>query len=241
MDSDPSRGCRAGRDLEGFARAGQDAALGLTDVARVLDDIAIDLSFARHADRKQLRQASERLESIARTLVGETGAGSPMGAKHAAILGKVALAAAAVAVLPFAEGVGRVAGRGFKSSYACAMKSLERLHHHAEAAQSATRRDLSLQITGLSGQLRALAAEVGVEMTDHLDLGQMTSSLQVPTGFAFDRLREAIEMVPSDPPRAVEDRGHASSQATDGLLETLAAIEYRIAEVFAQLVGDATS
>jgi len=106
MDSYSSLRWLEGRDLEGLLRAGREAAAGLMDVSRVLDDIEIDLTFARHADRRQLRQSSERLESIARTLTGETQAGSPVGAKHASMVGKVALAAATISVLPFAEGKG---------------------------------------------------------------------------------------------------------------------------------------
>ena len=161
-------------------RAGQEAAAGLTDVAKVLNDIEIDLTFARHANRRQLRQSSERLGSIARTLVGETQASSPVGAKHASILGKVALAAATMSMLPFADGADPPAGRRFKASYEHAMRNLDRVHQYAEAAQSETRKDLRLQIAALFGQLDALAAEVGLEMAEHLDLGQVTNMLQLP-------------------------------------------------------------
>jgi len=107
MDGYSSLHWREERDNEGLLRAGQEAAAGLTDVSRVLNDIEIDLTFARHANRSQLRQSSQRLESIARTLIGETQASSPVGAKHASMVGKVALAAATISVLPFAEGAGR--------------------------------------------------------------------------------------------------------------------------------------
>jgi hypothetical protein len=228
------------QDREGLLRAGKEAAGGLRDVARVLDEIEIDLTFARHANRRQLRQSSERLESIAHTLVGETRAGSPVGARHASILGKVALAAATMSMLPFADGAGRLAGRRFRTSYEHAMRNLERVHQYAEAAQSETRKDLRLQITALFGQLDGLAAEVGVEMAERLGLGQVANTLELPPSAAFDGLRQAIEKIPPDAAKAPdgESRDPAAGPASD-LAETLAVIEYRIAEVFAQLTGDA--
>ena len=237
MDASSSLQWREEQDLEGLLRAGQEAAAGLTDVARVLDDIEIDLTFARHANRRQLRQSSERLGSIARTLVGETQASSPVGAKHASILGKVALAAATMSMLPFADGADPSAGRRFRASYEHAMRNLDRVHQYAEAAQSETRKDLRLQIAVLFGQLDALAAEVGMEMAERLDLGQVTNMLQLPPSEAFDDLRQAIEKVPSDTKQSPED--DPTVGAMSGLAETLAVIEYRIAEVFAQLTGDA--
>ena len=228
------------QDREGLLRAGQEAAAGLTDVARVLDDIEIDLTFARHADRRQLRQSSERLESIARTLIGETQAGSPVGAKHASMVGKAALAAATMSVLPFAERAGRLAGQKFKASYERAMRNLELVHHYAESAQSKTREDLRLQITALFGQLDALAADLGVEMAERLDLGQVTNTLQLPPSEAFDGLRRAIEKVSSTAKQTPEDTAQDPTVGTmSSLRETLAVIEYRIAEVFAQMAGDA--
>jgi hypothetical protein len=237
MDATSSLQWREEQDLEGLLRAGQEAATGLTEVARVLDDIEIDLTFARHANRRQLRQSSERLVSIARTLVGETQASSPVGAKHASILGKVALAAATMAMLPFADGADPSAGRRFRASYEHAMRNLDRVHQYAEAAQSETRKDLRLQIAALFGQLDALAAEVGMEMAARLDLSEVTHMLQLPPSEAFDDLRQAIEKVPSDTKQSLED--DPTVGAMNGLAETLAVIEYRIAEVFAQLTGDA--
>jgi hypothetical protein len=240
MDSSSSLHWHKEQDREGLLRAGQEAAAGLTDVARVLDDIEIDLTFARHADRMQLRQSSERLGSIARTLVGETQASSPIGARHASILGKVALAAATMSMLPFAEGAGPLAGRKFRASYEHAMRNLERVHQYAEAAQSETRMDLRLQITALFSRLDGLAAEVGVEIGDRLDLGQATNTPQLPPSAALDGLREAIEMAPSDTTQAPHGEMQDATVGTiSGLAETLAVIEYRIAEVFAQLTGDA--
>jgi hypothetical protein len=228
------------QDLEGLLHAGQEAAAGLTDVSRVLDDIEIDLTFARHADRRQLRQSSERLESIAHTLIGETQASSPVGAKHASMVGKAALAAATISVLPFAERAGRVTGQKFKASYERSMRNLELVHHYAESAQSKTREDLRLQITALFGQLDALAAELGVEIAERIDLGQPTNTLELPPSEAFDGLRQAIEKVSSNAKQAPEDTVQdPGAGPMSGLLETLAVIECRIAEVFAQMAGDA--
>ena len=241
MDSYSSSHWHEEQDLEGLLlRAGQEAAAGLTDVSRVLDDIEIDLTFARHADRRQLRQSSERLQSIARTLIGETRASSPVGAKHACIVGKSALAAATISVLPFAERAGRLAGQKFKAAYERAMRNLELVHHYAESAQSRMREDLKTQITALFGQLDALAAELGVEMAERLDLSQVTNTLQLPPSEAFDGLRQAIEKVSSGTEQAPVDSVQVPTVgAMSGLLETLAVIEYRIAEVFAQMAGDA--
>ena len=156
------------------------------------------------------------------------------------MVGKVALAAATISVLPFAEGAGRLAGQRFKASYERAMRNLERVHHYAESAQSETREDLKLQIAALFGRLDVLAAELGVETAERLDLGQGTNTLQLPPSEAFDGLRQAIEKAPSNTKQAPEDAAQEPSVgATSGLLETLAVIEYRIAEVFAQMAGDA--
>ena len=240
MDSYSSFHWHEEQDYEGLLRAGQEAAAGLTDVSRVLDDIEIDLTFARHADRRLLRQSSQRLESIARTLIGETQAGSPVGAKHASMVGKAALAAATISVLPFADGAGRLAGQRFRASYEHAMRNLERVHQYAESAQSKTREDLKLQITSLFGQLDALAAELGVEMAERLDLGHVTNTPQLPPSEAFDGLRQAIEKISSDAQQAPEDTAQdpAAVGATSDLLDTLGVIEYRIAEVFAQMAGN---
>lgn len=239
MDSYSSARWHEEQDLEGLLRAGQEAAAGLLDVSRVLDDIEIDLTFARHADRRQLRQSSERLESIAGTLIGETKASSPVGAKHASMVGKAALAAATISVLPFAERAGRMVGQNFKTSYERAMRNLELVHQYAESAQSKTREDLRLQITALFGQLDALAAELGVEIAERLDLGQVANTLELPPNEAFDGLRQAIEEVSSSAKEAPEETVQDPTVgAMSGLLETLAVIEYRIAEVFAQMAGD---
>jgi hypothetical protein len=230
------------QNREGLLRAGKEAAAGLTDVAKILGDIDVDLTFARHADRTELRHSSQRLESIARTLIGETQAGSPVGAQHASILGKVALASATMSMLPFADGAGHSAGRRFRASYEHALRNLERVQQYAEAAQSETRQDLRRQISALFGQLDALAAEVGVEMADRPDFGQVTTMLQLPPSTAFDELRQAIEKVPSDGTLDLDgDTQDPTAEATSDLAETLAVIEYRITEVFAQLAGDPPS
>ena len=57
----------------------------------------------------------------------------------------------------------------------------------------------------------------------------------LPPSEAFDDLRQAIEKVPSDTKQSLED--DPTVGAMNGLAETLAVIEYRIAEVFAQLTG----
>jgi hypothetical protein len=145
-----------------------------------------------------------------------------------------------MSMLPFADGADPSAARRFKASYEHAVRNLERVHQYAEAAQSETRKDLRLQIAVLFGQLDALAAEVGLEMAEHLDLGQVTNMLQLPPSEAFDDLRHAIEKVPSDTARSPEGDAHDPAVGPmSGLAETLAVIEYRIAEVFAQLTGDA--
>jgi hypothetical protein len=121
------------------------------------------------------------------------------------VVGKVALAAATISVLPFAEDAGRLAGQRFKASYERAMRDLERVHHYAESAQSKTREDLRLQIAALFGQLDVLAAELGVETAGRLDRGQGTNTLQLPPSEAFDGLRLAIEKAPSNAKQAPED------------------------------------
>ena len=119
------------------------------------------------------------------------------------------------------------------------MRNLERVHQYAEAAQCETRKDLRLQITALFGQLDGLAAEVGVEMAERLDLGQVTNTLQLPPSAAFDGLRQAIERAPFHTTQAPDGETQDPTMGVvGGLAETLAVIEYRIAEVFAQLTGD---
>ena len=89
-------------------------------------------------------------------------------------------------------------------------------------------------------RLDALAAELGVETAERLDLRQVTNTLQLPPSEAFDGLRQAIEKVSSNTEQAPEETAQVPTVgAMSGLLETLAVIEYRIAEVFAQMAGDA--
>jgi hypothetical protein len=92
----------------------------------------------------------------------------------------------------------------------------------------------------LFGQLDALAAEVGVEMAERLGLGHVANTLELPPSAAFDGLRQTIEKIPLDAARAPgsETLDPTVGRASD-LAETLTVIEYRIAEVFAQLTGDA--
>ena len=152
--------------LEYMQRAAEEAAGALREVCMVLDEIALDMSFARHASRTPLRLSSDRIEKIARTLIGEAHACGAVGAKHTSIVGKAALAAATISVLPFAEDAGQVAMNRFKASHERATKNLELVHQYAESAQSETRKDLSLQITALFGELDELTAEVGMEMAE---------------------------------------------------------------------------
>ena len=61
-----------------------------------------------------------------------------------------------------------------------------------------------------------------------------------PRSEAFDGLRQAIEKVSSNTEQAPEETAQVPTVgAMSGLLETLVLIEYRIAEVFAQMAGDA--
>ena len=103
-------------------RAAEEAAGALSEVCMVLDEIALDMSFARHASRKPLRQSADRIENVARTLIGEARTCSPIGAKHTSIVAKVALAAATISVLPFAEDAGQVAMNRFKASHERALE-----------------------------------------------------------------------------------------------------------------------
>lgn len=78
-----------------------------------------------------------------------------------------------------------------------------------------------------------------MEMAERFDVVQVTNTLQLPPSEAFDGLRQVIEQVPSNimqaPGEAAQD---PTVEAASGLLERLAVIEYRIAEVFAQMAGD---
>ncbi len=79
-----------------------------------------------------------------------------------------------------------------------------------------------------------------MEMAERVDLGLVTNTLQLPPSAAFDGLREAIEKAPFDVTQTSDGETHNPTLgAMSGLAETLAVIEYRIAEVFAQLTGDA--
>ncbi len=227
--------------LEDMQRAAEEAAGALREVCMVLDEIALDLSFARHASRMPLRLSSDRIENIARTLIGEANARGPVGAKHTSIVGKVALAAATISVLPFAEDAGRVAMHRFKASHERAMRNLEWVHQYAESAQSETRKDLSLQITTLFGELDRLSAEVGMEMAEQRrELEEAMNMRLLPASWALEGLDQAIGKVRMDAKQASmdEDRGSLLG-STSSRLERLVEIEFKIAEIFAQLTGDA--
>jgi hypothetical protein len=222
-------------------RAAEEAAGALREVCMVLDEIAFDMSFARHANRMPLRLSSDRIENIARTLIGEANACGPVGARHMSIVGKVALAAATMSVLPFAEDAGQVAMHRFKASHERAMRNLEWVHQYAESAQSETRKELSLQISALSGELDRLAAELGMEMAEkRRELEEATIMRQLPASWPLEGLDQAIGKVRLDAKQASadEDRGSFVG-STSSHWERLAEIEFSIAEIFAQLTGDA--
>jgi len=226
--------------LEYMQRAAEEAAGALREVCMVLDEIALDMSFAKHANRTPLRLSYDRIENIARTLIGEAHACGPVGAKHTSIVGKAALAAATISVLPFAEDAGRVAMNRFKASHQRAMRNLEWVHQYADSAQSETRKDLSLQITALFGELDRLAAEVGMEMAEQRrELEEAMSTRQLPASWALEGLDQVIVKVRMNARQASvdEDRGRLVG-STDSHWERLAEIEFRIAEIFAQLTGD---
>ena len=206
----------------------------------VLDSIALDMSFARHANRMPLRLSSDRIENIARTLIGEAHACGPLGAKHTSIVGKVALAAATISVLPFAEDAGQIAMHRFKASHERAIRNLELVHQYAESAQSETRKDLSFQIRTLFGELDRLAAQVGVEMAEQRrELEEAMSTRQLPASWALEGLDQVILKVRIDAKQAsVGEERSWSVGSTNSHLERLAEIEFRIAEIFAQLTGD---
>jgi len=223
-------------------RAAEEAAGALREVCMVLDEIALDMRFARHANRTPLRLSSDRIMNIARTLVGEAHACGPVGAKHASIVGKVALAAATISVLPFADDARQVALHRFKASHERAMRNLEWVHQYAESAQAETRKDLSVQITVLFGQLDRLAAEVGMEMAEQRrELEEAMNVRQLPVSWALEGLRQVIEKVDMDAKQSSVDEGQGRLfGSTSSHLEDLAEIEFRIAEIFAQLTGDAS-
>jgi hypothetical protein len=229
------------QDLENMQHAAEEAAGALREVCMVLDEIALDLSFARHASRMPLRLSSDRIENIARTLIGEAHACGPVGAKHTSIVGKVALAAATISVLPFAEDAGQEVMHRFKASHERSMRSLEWVHQYAESAQSETRKDLGLQITALFGELDRLAAEVGMEMSEQRnELEEAMSTRQLPAKWTLEGLDQVIAKVRMGAKQGSvdEDRGWLLG-STGSHWERLAEIEFRIAEIFAQLTGDA--
>ncbi len=226
--------------LGDMQQAAEEAAGALREVCMVLDEIALDMRFARHASRAPLRQASDRLENIARTLVGEAHACSPVGAKHTSIVGKVALAAATISVLPFGEDAGQVAMHRFKASHQRAMRNLEAVHQYGEKAQSELRKNLSLQIRALFGELDRITAEVGMEMAEQRrELEEAMNVRQLPATWALEGLEQVIGKVRMDAKQASLDEDRSSLLgSTSSHLERLAEIEFRIAEIFAQLTGD---
>ena len=226
--------------LEDMQRAAEEAAGALREVCMVLDEIALDLSFARHASRLPLRLSSDRLENIARTIISEAYACGPVGAKHTSIVGKVALAAATISVLPFAEDAGQLAMYRFKASHERATRNLEWVHDFAESAQSEMRKDLHPQITALVVELERLAVEFGGEtIAQRRELEEAISTRQLPADWALEGLDQVIVKVRMDAERTCvdEDRGESVSSMTSHW-ERLAEIEFEVAEIFAQLTGD---
>jgi hypothetical protein len=206
----------------------------------VLDEIALDMSFAKHANRMPLRLSSNRIENITRTLMSEVNARSPVGAKHASIVGRVALAAATISVLPFAEDAGQVVTCRFKAAHGRAMKNLEWVYQYAESAQSETRSELNLQIKDLVMELDRLAAKVGMEMTQQRrELDEAMNMRQLPAKWALESVGEVLGQIPVGAQSASEDgEGGSLFDSTSDYLYRLTEIKFRIAEIFAQLTGD---
>jgi hypothetical protein len=221
-------------------RAAEQAAGALGEVCIVLEEIALDMSFARHASRVPLRLSSDRLERIARTLVSEAHASGSVGAKHVAIAGKVALASATMSVLPFAEDAGPVVMNRFKASYERATINLDLVQQCAESAQSETRKDIGVQITALLGELDQLAKEVGVGMVEQRhELEEAMNKRELAASRTLDGIDRAIEKVRLDPGQASVEGGRDTLDGSTGSRwERLVEIEFRIAEIFAQLTGD---
>ena len=221
--------------------AAEEAAGALGEVCLVLDGIALDMSFARHASRVPLKLSSVRLERIARALTSEAGACGPVGAKHISIAGKVALAGATISVLPFAEDAGQVAMNRFKASHERATRNLDLVEQSAESAQAETRKDLSLQIAALFGELDLLAKEVGEGMVEQRrELQDAMNKRELAASWALEGLDQALEGARTDAsqPGSVEEHGTGSLGPTGSRWERLVEIEFKIAEIFAQLTGD---
>jgi hypothetical protein len=221
--------------------AAEEAAGALGEVCMVLDEIALDMSFARHANRMPLHLSSDRLERIARTLLSEAGASGPVGAKHISIVGKVALASATISVLPFAEDAGQDVMNRFKASHERATRNLDLVQQYAESAQSETRKELGSQIASLFGELDMLANEVGVGMAEQRrELEEAVNKRELAASWALEGLGHAIEKVRMDAQQqgSVGEGRNGSSDSTDARWERLVEIEFRIAEIFAQLTGD---
>jgi hypothetical protein len=227
--------------LRQMQQAATEAAGALNEVCMVLDGIALDMTFARHASRTPLRLSSQRVENVARTLLDEANASSPIGARHASVIGKVTLAAATISVLPFAEDAGRVAMQRFRASHERATSNLDEVSRFADRAQTETRRDLSLQIAALVGELDHLAGTLGFEMTEHRrELEEAMGTQLLPARWSLDGLDHVLGQVRMEL-QPVSDDGDRSTSAgsTSGHLNRLAEIEFMIAEIFAQLTGDA--
>jgi hypothetical protein len=226
--------------LQEMQQAGEHAASALSVICMVLDEIALDMSFARHANRMPLRLSSNRIENIARTITSEVNARSPVGAKHASIIGKVALAEATISVLPFAEDAAQAATYRFRVAYERAVKNLEWMQQCAECAQFETRRELKLQMTALVMELDRVAAKVGMEMTEQRrELFDAMHTRQVPARWALESVGQVVGPIPICTQGASEngERGPLLG-STSEYLDRVTEIKFRIAEIFAQLTGD---
>jgi len=221
-------------------RSAEEAAEALREVCMVLDAIALDRSFARHAKREPLRLASDRIENVARTLIGEAHASGPIGAKHTSIVGKVALAAATISVLPFAEDAGQMLMHRFTASHGRAMTNLDWVYRFAECAQSERRNALRDQIAALSAELDCLAAGVGTETSDQRGaLQHALERRELPARWTLEHLEQVLAKASCKQPRgSVSEDERRFVGSTDERLDRLAEIEFTIAEIFAQLTGD---
>lgn len=222
-------------------RAAEEASGALGEVCMVLDEIALDLSFARHANRTPLRLSSDRLERISRALIGEARACGAVGAKHLSIVGKAALASATISVLPFAEDAGHIAMNRFKASHERATTNLDLVFRYAESAQSETRKDVGLQIGALVGELDELSKEVGAGLGEQRrELEEAMNKRELAASWALDGLDRAIQKVHVDARQnSASDDGSRLLGLTGSPWERLAEIEFKIAEIFALLTGDA--
>ena len=96
------------------------------------------------------------------------------------------------------------------------------------------------QITALFGELDRLATEVGLGMAEQRrELEEAMNTRQLAASWTLDGLDQVIGKVRTDAKQASEDEGRGWLLGSTGSnWERLAEIEFRIAEIFAQLTGD---